>query len=535
VRRLAEGGELGGSGSGFTGSPPPPNAIGAIGSAGAHGFAAGKGVFLGGSTPEVVRRKISAKWFSKQYLDDIDLKGGRRLVGKSKFSKLAALLDEYQAATGKKEELDLLHRIVEACDAWNDSGFRTKKHSKEKQAEEDDKREEVRLIRSDAEREIDEIMSTSDDTLVGSLEDDSKGAALAHTFARAMGASVQALVGLDDQKLLALYKRKIIVEAGLAQWEKGAQGTSPAQNALGIVRHLDGVDLTAMPDGDAKTLVQRLLNLKVHQSTAEWSDDKHAPGPGGPKMYTPQGWDGGALALGGNDDYNGKAEYALDLIGTMPLGQALFRGLGLAPEDKSGKAKVVEDVAQQSHTGVKKKVGSIKPPSLGKARRVDKSGEVMYSNAAGPEMASVDMSNTLIGSEEDAQVDPWRNRDAIVGLFHELLHIYLTKNQEFWTADGLLPQDATPEEKKKAQSVSSISNQGEMRITGVAAEVTIGGQKVRMPWDDPKKNPLTENQFRIEYAKYLGKKEAWLRPNYFGGKDTSEQSLTPEQMHATWE
>jgi hypothetical protein len=479
------------------------------------------------SAQRVVQRKIAATEFSKAHFDAQGLKGHRHLFGTSKFAKITALLDQYQAAKPAKEA-ELLAKIIAACEAWEGGSSRGKDHAAKKQVEEDDKSREVAKIKKSAQDEVARMAAEAH----AASEPGQKATALVAAVGAALGLTVPEMAKLSEAELRTRYKRQVTVESGLAQWNKDAVlGSSTAEIANTAMKEIATLDVGKLPAGDERTVLLRLLPYAAEQMS--WVDDKHAPGDTAAKLHTPQGYTGGALSIGGNDDYQTKAVYALDMIGQLPLGRMLFRGLGISPADRSSKAKAVGEVGGGSHGALQTKVGTIKPPSIVKARSVDDSGEVMYANSAGPDTASVDMSNSTIGSKKEAEVDPWRNRDPIVGLFHELLHIYVSKNAEYWTETGLLPPDASAEQKAQAAKISSISNAGESRITGVKAEVTLGPdkRKVLIPWDDPRINPLTENQFRIEYAQHLGKKEAWLRPSYVGA---GEVPLTAEQAHVTW-
>ncbi|MEA9393372.1 M91 family zinc metallopeptidase [Acerihabitans sp. TG2] len=156
---------------------------------------------------------------------------------------------------------------------------------------------------------------------------------------------------------------------------------------------------------------------------------------------------------------------------------------------------------------LKDKEFTIQPPSMSAIERED-DGWFYAKNSAGGAIA-FDPANTYIGDASQLEKEPWRQRDPVIGLYHELLHIYY---------------------KHHPLTVTSISGKADKKIVGGSApieEALITGidfydKKTgeRYNFSDKKfiqANKglmMSENNFRREYAIMRGLKYFLIRPYY---------------------
>jgi hypothetical protein len=515
---------------------------------GAHAFTIGRDVFLGGTAPSLdsregqhtlahelahtlqpdqtadagtARRKLADTDFSAKTLSDKGLGGGFRMRGQSKFSDLGDLLDEYQQAPNRQEELRLLGLIVTKCDAWSDSSFRDKKHSKSKKVEEQDKSTEVARIRGAAVNERDDIMATMDDSLAGSLPADQQADGLARTLSRYVGISVSDLLSLSDDEFRSLYIERVYIESVKAK--KGAKGSDPAAKKLSdLVFTSKDYDFTALDDGPVKDLIAKIRATKLDNNGELGQLPAPALAGSLSSVLTPEGMtEGAGIQITGNQAMLDKTKEALDAIASTQIGKELFRLLakyGVKPD---------EATEEEGHEGRKpaQVVAKIWPSALATATDVNDKGDLTYGIAAGPGGVGFDPNSNRVGSEAQADKEEWRKRDASVALFHELIHVLLAMRKkddpERWDENGLV-------DGREADGSVAMSDQGDMtecRIVGVAYETKLKGsddveRTVKLPFNDAKQNPLTENQFRLQLAKVKLEKDdkaptkAFLRPGY---------------------
>jgi len=172
------------------------------------------------------------------------------------------------------------------------------------------------------------------------------------------------------------------------------------------------------------------------------------------------------------------------------------------------------------HSANKKVVAQVEPPSLANVNYRDATtGEYTYANSAGGQSATVDAFNDIIGADPaQANVEKFRLRDAVIGLFHELVHVYLSKVSEQFVS---------------LEDPSETMSPGQMHEPGVAGIKIVedrNGQKVTFPFDDEKYAYVTENTFRRENARLKGESDYYVRP-YYSSTDPSEvQGPTDKQQ-----
>lgn len=471
--------------------------------------------------PDVVRRKLAPDAFSSKALKDQGLKGGYRTVGKSKFGRLMALLDDYQASAGVPQELESLGRIVQACDTWTNSGYRSKDHSDAKQQEEDSKSAEVDRIRKAALDEQDRILSSMSDSVALGLPPAQQAQGIARSLAKYLGTTCEALVALDDEAFVDLYVEDVYIESVKAK--KGAKGARQEAKTLSdLVFTSKNYDFKDLEDGTVKDLVAKIRATKVDQNSE--LTQRAAPALAGTREnhYRPRGMaKGSGIAITGNDAMVDGTKAALRAISSTPIGRTLFAELsrhGMTEE------KAVDG---KGHQGAKPRqiVARIWPSSLATAADLNSKGQLTYNIAAGPGGVGFDPNSDRVGTEAQASKEAWRKRDACVALFHELIHVLLAMRKdtspERWDKSGILDGEG-------ADGSISMSDQGDMaecRIVGVNFKARITGKDgkerdVELPFSDAKKNPMTENQFRLQLAQVKfdqgdgAPDKAYLRPGY---------------------
>jgi hypothetical protein len=464
----------------------------------------------------VVHRKLDATRFSAKAYGDKNLEGGFRLIGKSKFTQLTEVLTTYHAATTQAQELAALHDLVSACDAWLTSSYRSKKHSKSKGEEEAKKTVEVRDLKVAANAEIDAIGESLEPGTFDAMPGDARLVAAVRTLAKHLGLDVAGLAQLSADELTALYVDKVYAKVQMDRKANRETGAGGKVNEV-LVKVLEA-DASQLPDGDdVKTVVQTVKAAKLGDRIAMGSKraGKLTTGGTDTDTLTPSlpGWsDESQIKIDGNKDFRGKVAALLDVIADTKVGAALLAELG-APPEKAAEGEV--------HGTVKKTVLEIVPPAVSSAQRMTDDGTVMYSNSAAGTKIALDPDNHFVGENvgQGAQ-EPWRVRDAAVGLFHEMVHIYIKKKGgEVFTQEG------------ETLQISDQGDMAEIRIVGIPYEKPKkGGGKVTFPFHDRTFNPFTENEFRKQFAALKGETEFYLRPTYAKVVGQVPLPTTPQQV-----
>lgn len=156
----------------------------------------------------------------------------------------------------------------------------------------------------------------------------------------------------------------------------------------------------------------------------------------------------------------------------------------------------------------------IQPPSMADVVRIAE-GKFLASNKAGGNVVTFDPENHLLGADETlAYAHPWLRRDAIIGLYHELLHCYFHFH----------PQTIYDETRSVKLSITGAGTiEDEARITGTR----LLKDGVMFDFHDPHylariyrdSELFTENHFRAEFADLRGQGGYYIRPHYGDGRN----------------
>ena len=188
----------------------------------------------------------------------------------------------------------------------------------------------------------------------------------------------------------------------------------------------------------------------------------------------------GSLKIAGNAAYRAGVEKSLKRIAGTEVGQALLEAVGKG-ENVTIRPAVVADVVRR-----------------------DGHGSFFYENSGCGVTATFDPDNDIVGnpSESVLKAEPWRRREPSIGLFHELVHVYVSqvhKSKEKFSAGG------------KSIQVSDSGFKGEVRAAGIPYREN----GVTYPFDDPSFNPISENAYRRELAR-ADKDETYLQRTRYG-------------------
>jgi Effector protein len=446
----------------------------------------------------MVQRKLDATRFSKAGFRAAGLKPGFRLSGKTKFGKLEAALADYHAAKSRSEELVALDGVEAACDTWLQSAYRTKKHSAKKAAEEADKNTEITALKVEVKKERDEILSTIDHTTAASLDGTAAAGASVATLARALGLSPNDLKPMHPDNLRQLYASKVYLPYRAA--EKAAQDQGMPGQVAKLMEQLGGVDASKLPDGDTKDLVAKIQQSGITDKNRVGSEYEPKYATGGVtteqvKPNVPNWADTSEIAIKGGDDFRTKVKAMIPVIAATAVGKLLLEGLGGAEPDLEG----------TGHANRKQVVATIQLPKVTGVKYLTGGGEGRYEASTGGSTVTFDPENALVGTPGQEAAEPWRLREPVIALFHELVHVYLNKKGgEKWREGGAELQ------------VGDQGDVAELRIVGVDYKVKKpdGTGEVTMPFSSPSRNPITENEFRRQFAEIQGQATFLMRPSY---------------------
>lgn len=172
-------------------------------------------------------------------------------------------------------------------------------------------------------------------------------------------------------------------------------------------------------------------------------------------------------------------------------------------------------IGRQLIDTLKDKKFIIQPPSMSAIER-EENGWFYAKNSAGSAIA-FDPANKVIGDVSELQKEPWRQRSPVIGLYHELLHIYYKFNSlKIKSVSGKI-------EKKIVGGHTAIE---ESFIVGIDFFDKESQEYFNFSDIDLMKNKaamLSENSFRREYAKLKGCEYYFVRP-YYDKPDTKVTS-----------
>jgi hypothetical protein len=448
-----------------------------------------------------VQRKLDPARFSKAGFRGAGLKPGARLSGQSRFADLEGALADYHGAQSRTEELKGLDAIETAADAWLQSSYRTKKHSAAKATEEGQKSAEVNALLNEVRREREDILSTIDPATAGALGQDQAHNASIATLARTLGVTRDQLKAMTPDALKALYVAQVLEPFYIAR-KAGAQ-TGMAGNVVDLMFHLGNADLDKLPDGDTKTIIALVKQSSINDRNALMHEPapKYARGGVSTEEVAPNvpGWaDTSRLAITGGDDFRSKVRAMIPQIAGTAVGQKLLAALGGEP-----------DLEATAHPRTKQVVAEIKLPKVTHFASVTAGGDPRYGNSAGRAggkgFVSFDPESDILGKPEQVAAEPWRQREPVIALFHELIHVLIaSKDGEDWFQG------------KEQLHLTHDDEKAEVRITGINYKVqkADGSGEVEFPFSNPTYNPITENEFRKQLAASQGKQSFLPRPTY---------------------
>lgn len=455
----------------------------------------------GGASLVAVQRKLDVTRFSKAGFRAAGLKPGGRLSGQSKFADLEGALAIYHGAKSRSEELAGLDRIETAADAWLKSGYRTKKHSAAKVTEEGAKQSEITALITEVRREREEILSTMDPKTAGSLAPDAAINSSLSTLARSLGLTVDQLKPMGGNTLKQLYVARVLEPFYIAR--KSGAPPGAASDVVDLMFKLGQVAAGQLPEGDTKDLVLKIQQSKIPDRNEMMHElsPKYSQGGVGTDEVKPAvpGWaDASRLAVTGNDDFRSKVTAMIPVIASTAVGALLLNGIGGKP-----------DLADPKHPKTKQVVAEIQLPKISHLQSATAAGDPRYGNAGGwaggKGVVTFDPDSDVLGKADQVAAEPWRQREPVVALFHELIHVYIAaKGGEEWTQGG---------EKLR---LSHDAPDAEVRITGIdyKSKKKDGSGEVTFPFSNPTYNPVTENEFRKQLAAAQGKQTYLPRPTY---------------------
>ena len=457
--------------------------------------------------PEQVSRRLDNKYSSAS----VKAAGHETsyFLTKSTFAKLLDALDVYFQSGTPSEQFAALTAVQTSTAAFLGSKTRNKTLKGSDQTKEAAKVQLVKTLQVDVQIELDALDAAPTSDLMNmhmAESQDTVVLVVAKNLASKMHTDLATLAGLTPANL----KERFITEVYLPQYmdeRAGRKGTGMSvAEQLEQIRSVARVDAnTLTPNSDALALFRLFDQADIGKSVNRMSDPKFGTGA---EEYVPQvpGWDNAnAMSIKGGDSYRAKVIGLIDEIAQTSVGVALLKGIG----GTSGAASATSGAV---HSANKKVVAEVKPPSLANVNYQDaSSGQFMYANSAGGQTSTIDAFNDVIGSDPaQANVEKFRLRDAVIGLFHELVHVYMSKvNEEFVSLE-----DST--------ETMSPGQMYEPRVAGIKIVEVRNGKKVTFPFDDEKYAYVTENTFRREYARLKGLSDYYVRP-YHMSTDPSEQ------------
>lgn len=438
---------------------------------------------------------------------------------KSTYAKLLDALDIYFAATTPVAQYGALVTIQSKIAEFNASSSRGKSRTGGKAQTEQDKVQLVTDLGNAVRQELDALNANPTGDLLNMHQEGSQETVVlvvAQNVARRLGLTLDQLAQLPPGTL----RDRFIAEIYLPDYMLERAGQKPSglsvAEQIDQIREVSRVDVTALTNGSqAQVLFALFESADIGKAVKTAADPKFGQGS---EEYTPgvAGWDAGnSITIKGGDTYRAKVIGLVDVIAGTAVGKALLSGIG-------GKSGAQGQASTAVHSANKASVAVIKPPSVANVNYKDATtGEYMYANSAGGSSATVDAFNDVIGADPSkVQDEPFRLRDAVVGLFHELVHVYVQKVDE---PEFVSLED--PNEKMRAGQMY------EPRVAGIRIEEVRNGKKVTFPFDKPDYNYVSENTFRKEYAAMQGESDYYVRPYYLGGSDevrgpTDKQSTT---------
>jgi NleD-like pathogen effector protein (putative zinc metallopeptidase) len=471
-----------------------------------HLLASGPADAQAGPSGASVQRKLDTARFSKTGFRAAGIKPGARLSGQSRFADIESAIAVYEGAKSRSEELKALGGIETAVTAWQQSSFRTKKHSAKKATEEASKTTEVTALLADARRERDEIMSTMDAATLGSLGPVEGVIASVSTLAKAIGLTPAQIKVMSAADLKSRYVEMVLQPFYIAR--KAAASPGLAGDVVDLMFQMINVDLKTVPAGDNKDVLALIQQAGLGDRNALMHEyaPKYAQGGVSTEQVSPAlpGWAASStIAVTGNDDYRDKIKKMIPVIAGTAVGKRLLEGIGGEPE-----------LDAAAHAKNKQAVVEIKLPKVTHLQYQTPGGDVRYGNAGGAKAITFDPESDILGKPDQVGAEPWRQRDAVVGLFHELIHVYIAKiGGEEWTEHGLVTDKAAQGEKLR---ISHDDEKAEVRIVGIDYKVAKADKTgdVTYPFSNPALNPITENEFRKQLAQSQGQGTFLPRSTY---------------------
>lgn len=466
------------------------------------------------SAPEQVSRRLDNKYTSA----NVKAAGHSTsyFLTKSTFQELLDALDSYFLAGSASEQFTELSTVKTRAAAFLTSKTRTKTRKGSDQAKELAKVQLVQTLQTDAQTELDALDAAPTNDLMNmhmAKSEESLVLLVAKNIAAKMNTDLTTLAGLTP----AVLQARFITEVYLPQYMderagRKAPGLSVAEQ-LDQIRSVARVDPNKLTTGsDAKILFTLFETADIGKSVNRLADPKFGTGS---EQYVPQveGWSASnAMTIKGNDTYRARVIALIDEIAQTKVGVALLAGIGGASTATSAASKAV-------HSVNKTVVAEVKPPGLANVNYQDSTtGQYMYANSAGGQTATVDAFNDIIGSDPaQAKVEAFRLRDAVIGLFHELVHVYMSKVSETFVS------------LEDPNETMSPGQMYEPRVAGIKVVADSGGKKVTFPFDDATYAYVTENTFRREYARLKGQSDYYVRPYYLKTDASEVQGPTDKQ------
>ena len=177
------------------------------------------------------------------------------MSGQSRFADIEDALALYQVAQSRTDELKALVRVETAGAAWQQSSFRTKKHSAKKAGEEAAKQAEVTALLAEVRRERNDIMSTMDKATLGSLGAEEGVIASISTLGRALGLTPAQLKATAPDDLKGRYVERVLQPFYVAR-KTGGGATGIAGQVVDLMFEMTNVDAKTLPDGDNKDILR---------------------------------------------------------------------------------------------------------------------------------------------------------------------------------------------------------------------------------------------------------------------------------------
>jgi len=460
-----------------------------------------------------VQRGLDPTRFSKAGFRQAGLKPGSRLVGQSKFADIEDALDAYHAAKTPADQIPALDKLERKCQAWLGSSYRGLLHSAAKAGEEASKKTEITALLGEVQKERGNLLSTIDTATYLKLKPDRATESLVFSLMRALAIDQTQLKAMTPDTLRSAYINKVLLPFQIDR--KAGKLDAPSEMVTKIMYQVGLVDLAKMPDGDTKDAIDKMKQAGLHETNnlMDQPAPKFASGGVSTDQVKPSvpGWaDTSTIAITGNLDYRDKVKAMIPIIAGTPVGQMLLAKLG---GDEP-------DIGDGKHPANKAAVVEIKLPPLKVLDYQAPSGDMVYSNSGGKGAVTFDADSSMIGKPGEEVSEPWRLREPVIGLFHELVHVLLAKTDgETWKEAG------------EKMQVGVNGDVPELRIVGVdyKAKKADGSGEVVFPFSNPARNPITENEFRKQYAASKGLSTFLLRPKYARVPGQVELSTKPQK------